>query len=115
MAPLMAELASERSGCTFDQLEALDQPEAVLGEAYPGSGSVADMESEIKHLQLDLNHYKDKVERLQTEDLHRSHELKQFRAELSEVTAKLSYEQQRVRHYETCKQLGFESGNEGWA
>merc|ERR1712176_140408 len=45
----------------------------------------------------------------------RSHELKQFRTELSEVTAKLAYEQQRVRHYDTCKQLGFDSGNEGWA
>merc|ERR1712217_57413 len=82
-------------------------------DCVPAATSIKALEAEIRHLQFDIGHYHDQVERLQIEERQRSHELARLRCELGEASEELTYEQQRVKHYEVCKLLGLDGG--GWA
>lgn len=122
MAPVMAELAALRRGALAAVDQAADEggtltvgaaQDAASAEGPPAGTSVPALEAEIRHLQFDIGHYHDQVERFQVEERQRSHELARLRDEITEASEELSYEQQRVRHYEICKQLGLDGG--GWA
>jgi len=120
MAPLMQELATARNACgTADLTTALDEEEDG-GEKEKDatmnglrSATAAGLEAEIRHMELDISHYQDQVEHHHAEERHHDHEMRKLTGEISEISESLSYEKQRVRHYEMKKQLG--SGGEGWA
>lgn len=108
MAPLMAELASARlaSGEKLSQ-----SPRNGEAGSKPG-GALQQVEAEIRHLKLDIEHYRGRTERLQVEERKRFHMLSQLRSDLQEASEDLAYEKQRVRHHEVCRQLGLKDG--GW-
>jgi len=107
MAPLMAELASAR----LESAEKLIQSPRGEAGSKPGSALQA-VEAEIRHLKLDIEHYRGRAERLQVEERKRFHTLSQLRSDLQEASEDLAYEKQRVRHHEVCRQLGLKDG--GW-
>ncbi|CAE8632088.1 unnamed protein product [Polarella glacialis] len=109
MAPLMAELATARRSC-HEHLP--DEPTIGSDEVGRLGSSFSGPEAEIRHLGLDIVHFQSRAERLQLEDQSRCHELARLRKELQEAAEELSYEQQRVRHHEVCRQLGLQDG--GW-
>jgi len=108
MAPLMAELAAVRKA----NRENNAVPAAAAPVADPAQGTLqeprdlrAEAELVVKHLHVDLQCEQEKVERLQVEQRQRARELGRLQGELAETGDSLAYEQQRVRHYEVCKQL----------
>lgn len=108
MVPLMEELAAARRSVGGGA----STRSGGITEAWRGPSCTA-LEAEILHLQLDITHFQEQVEKLQVEGRHRDHELGRLRVELSEASESQSYEMQRVRHFEVCRQLGTQSG--GWA
>lgn len=107
MGPVMAELASAR------RTYASRLPESPrVGDEPERMSSCDALEAEIKHLQLDIEHFQTSAERLQAEERKRLQDLSRLRTELQEAADDLAYEQQRVRHFEVCRQLGLQDG--GW-
>eukprot|EP00933_Yihiella_yeosuensis_P054257 TRINITY_DN52659_c0_g1_i1.p1 TRINITY_DN52659_c0_g1~~TRINITY_DN52659_c0_g1_i1.p1 ORF type:complete len:293 (-),score=69.13 TRINITY_DN52659_c0_g1_i1:107-985(-) len=113
MAPLMAELAAARM-VVPGHLPQMPRNGEEDDPAPDGKKvtTCSELEAEIKHLRLDLDHFHNRTERLQLEEQRRTHEIIRLRNELKEVGDDLSYEQQRLRHYEVCRQLGLTDG--GW-
>eukprot|EP00440_Ansanella_granifera_P034072 gb/GFBE01036960.1/.p1 GENE.gb/GFBE01036960.1/~~gb/GFBE01036960.1/.p1 ORF type:complete len:290 (+),score=69.22 gb/GFBE01036960.1/:1-870(+) len=105
MAPLMAELAAARQN-TDCQLSVSLGEASHLGKGAPGDA----LEAEIRHLKLDIEHYQSRAERLHAEERTRFHMLTSLRNDLQEASEDLSYENQRVRHHEVCRQLGLPDG-----
>eukprot|EP00403_Amphidinium_massartii_P004737 CAMPEP_0178385792 /NCGR_PEP_ID=MMETSP0689_2-20121128/8213_1 /TAXON_ID=160604 /ORGANISM="Amphidinium massartii, Strain CS-259" /LENGTH=300 /DNA_ID=CAMNT_0020006081 /DNA_START=39 /DNA_END=941 /DNA_ORIENTATION=+ len=116
MGPLMARLAVARTNCSHLDVDSIQA--AALdhrGIAEPGQKeSPLEAEAEIQHLEQDIDHYQVQVERLQVEETQRAHELRRLKAEIVEAQENLSYEQQRMRHFELVKQTG-SHGVAGWA
>jgi len=111
MAPTMAELAAARK--IYGDEEDLAGLGCLEDEGLSGQSPCATLEAEVKHLELDIQHYQEQVEHLQIEERRRTHELGRLRSELSEVSERLAYEQQSVRHHQVCQQLGLETGGGG--
>lgn len=98
MAPLMQELAAARRACGDADLTA-----ALGGQG--GEASTDVLEAEVKHLEVDITHYQEQVEILQTEERRRVHELRRLQAEVAEANQDLAYEKQRARHFEAKREL----------
>lgn len=107
MAPVMRELAAKRRelgsvdiAMAFSEDAAGDDgnPAAATLSTLLGS-SAANLEVEIKHLQLDISHFQEHAERLQAEERQRSHKLKRLREELRDAADDFSYERQRASRY----------------
>jgi len=122
MVPIMAELAFTRQACKefcAEQGEPFilgpSQPSGSQGEQRGSAENVNTLEDDVKHLQVDIAHFQHKGEKLQVEERQRSHEISRLCGELSEAYEHLSYEQQCVKHHETCRQFGVENNGAAWA
>lgn len=127
IAPLMAELAILRRQCAHQGLtgpwpKAAATASSAAPEAQTSSDrgvsamdedATAALEAEIKHLQLDISHNQQKVERMQADERQREQEIQRLQTEVAEAQESLGYEQQRLRHFEVCQKLGPSAG--GWA
>jgi len=118
MVPIMAELAVTRSACK-EYCARTGEPFVLAPTLSEGdqnsSSSIAAMEAEVQHHQLDIAHYQQKAEHMQIEERQRSHEISRLYGELSEAYEHLDYEQQCVKHHEECRQVGIEASATGWA
>mmetsp|Transcript_29784 Transcript_29784/g.81691 ORF Transcript_29784/g.81691 Transcript_29784/m.81691 type:complete len:330 (-) Transcript_29784:189-1178(-) len=110
MAPLMAELAAERRIASERGVD----PEELAQRAKSKSSSREAMEQEVEHLKLDIEHYREQVGRLHSEEQQRARELRRLQAELSESGESLAYEQHRARLSEAFVQMGVEGTVDGW-
>lgn len=90
MAPLMEELSAAKR---------------ASGDVVPTNGTLAESESEVDHLKLDIDHYREQVYQLQVQERQRNHELKRLRSEVAEASDLLAYEQRRLHHLELCRKL----------
>jgi len=111
MAPMMAQLAAARQACPDE--EALADLHDLEDDGHHGKNPSELLEDEVRHLELDITHYQEQVDKLQIEERQRVHELSRLRSELSEVSEQLAYEQHSVRHYQVYQQLGLEPGRAG--
>jgi len=80
-------------GAPVAALAAAAAAAALLGSSSAGLGE------EIRHLELDIGHLRERAERLQAEDRRRGHEVKRLREELQDAADDLSYERQRACRY----------------
>jgi len=106
LAPLMVELARERESTDYLLPPVLSKEDDEAKEADAKLSSREAMEAEIKHLQLDIEHFKNSAVRLQAEDRQRFHVLSSLRDDLQEASEELGYQRERARHHEVCRQLG---------
>lgn len=106
LAPLMLELARAREATRLLLPPVLAQDEVKETSTAPSLSSREAIEAEIKHLKLDIDHFKNVAARLQTEDTQRYYVLNSLRNELTEATEELGYQRDRARHHEVCRQLG---------
>lgn len=107
LAPLMLELARAREATDLLLPPVLAQDEVKeTSTTAPSLSSREAIEAEIKHLKLDIDHFKNVAARLQTEDTQRYYVLNSLRNELTEATEELGYQRDRARHHEVCRQLG---------
>lgn len=123
MEPLMRELVAARQACGDADLtsalstgsgraspEGRDEDLAALEHT-----TACSLEAEIRHLELDIGHCHEQLERLHLEERQRNHERQKVQGELTHVLENLSYEKQRARHNDMKKQL-WPTGEKGsWA
>lgn len=106
LAPLMLELARAREATDLLLPPNLAKDEVQEPPEVEHMSSREAIETEIRHLKLDIDHFKNLAARLQTEDAQRFYILQALRNELQEATEELGYQRDRARHHEVCRQLG---------
>jgi len=106
LAPMMLELARARQATDLMLPPVLAKDEVKETSKTPAVSSREAIEAEIKHLKLDIDHFKNVAARLQTEDTQRYYIMSSLRNELTEATEELGYQRDRARHHEVCRQLG---------
>eukprot|EP00435_Cladocopium_sp_Y103_P034696 s3520_g9.t1 len=104
LAPLMLELARAREATDLLLPPVLAQDEVKeTSTTAPSLSSREAIEAEIKHLKLDIDHFKNVAARLQTEDTQRYYVMNSLRNELTEATEELGYQRDRARHHEVSR------------
>lgn len=101
MAPLRAEISSA-SNATGSFGAVLDGKDIKV--------AISEAESEVEHLKLDIEHYREQVHNMQVEERQRVHELNRLKSEVSAATDCLTYEKRRLRHLELCRHLNGQEG-----